>query len=70
MAVSDMMNYLYSLLLILIPMKKVHAFQKFTLVPITFVAINNKEILQKDFALKYFLEVRAVAIRTNIPFNN
>ena len=34
---------------------------------ITFVAINYEEMLKKDFALKYFLEVSAVVIRTNPP---
>ena len=32
---------------------------------ITFVAINNEEMLKKDFASKYFLEVNVVVIRTN-----
>ena len=58
------MKKLYSLLLILTPIKKVHAFQKFMLVLITFVAINYEEMLKKDFASKYFLEVNVV-IRTN-----
>ena len=34
---------------------------------ITFVAINYEEMLKKDFALKYFLEVNVVVIRTNPP---
>ena len=34
---------------------------------ITFVAINYEEMLKKDFASKYFLEVSVVAIRTNPP---
>ena len=34
---------------------------------ITFVAINYEEILKKDFASKYFLEVNVVVIRTNPP---
>ena len=34
---------------------------------ITFVAINYKEILEKDFASKYFLEVKVMVIRTNPP---
>ena len=67
MAVCDMMKKLYSLLLILTPIKKVHAFQKFMSVLITFVAINYEEILKKDFALKYFLEASVVVIRTNPP---
>ena len=62
-----MMKRLYSLLLILTPIKKVHAFQKFMSVLITFVAINCEEMLKKDFALKYFLEVNVVVIRTNPP---
>ena len=64
-AVSDMMKKLYSLLLILTPIKKVHAFQKFMSVLITFVAINYEEMLKKDFASKYFLEVNLVVIRAN-----
>ena len=63
-----MMKQLYSLLmLILTPIKIVHAFQEFMMVLMTFVAISHEELLKKDFALKYFLEVRAVAIRTNSP---
>ena len=62
-----MMKKLYSLLLILTPIKKVRAFQKFMSVLITFVAINYEEILKKDFASKYFLEVNVVVIRTNPP---
>ena len=63
-----MMKQLYSLLmLILTPIKIVHAFQEFMLVSMTFVAISHEELLMKDFALKYFLEVKAVAIRTNSP---
>ena len=34
---------------------------------ITFVAINYDELLKKDFAWKYFLEVNVVVIRTNPP---
>ena len=34
---------------------------------ITFVAINYEEMLKKDFASKYFLEVNVVVIRTNPP---
>ena len=60
-----MMKKLYSLLLILTPFKKVHAFQKFMSVLITFVAINYEEMLKKDFASKYFLEVNVVVIRAN-----
>ena len=30
----------------------------------TFVTVNNEEMLRKDFALKYFLEVKTVAIKT------
>ena len=62
-----MMKKLYSLLLILTPIKKVHAFQKVMSVLITFVAINYKEMLKKHFASKYFLEVNVVAKTTN-PF--
>ena len=36
---------------------------------IIFVAINNEEMLKEDFASKYFLEFKAVAKRTNPPFN-
>ena len=62
-----MMKMLYSLLLILIPIKKVHAFQKFMSLLITTVAINYEEMLKKYFASKYFLEVNVVIIRTNPP---
>ena len=62
-----MMKKLYSLLLILTPFKKVHAFQKFMSVLITFVAINYEEMLKKDFTSKYFLEVNVVVIRTKPP---
>ena len=65
MAFSDMMKKLYSLLLILTPIKKVHAFQKFMSVLITFVVINYEEMLKKDLTSKYFLEVNVVVIRTN-----
>ena len=34
---------------------------------ITFVAINNEETPKMDFASKYFLEVKTVAIRTTPP---
>ena len=61
-----MMKKSYFLLLILTPIKKVHAFQKFVSVLITFVAINYEEMLKKDFASKYFLEVNVVVI-TNPP---
>ena len=57
-----MMKKLYSLLLILTLIKKVHVIQKFMSVLITFVAM-----LKKDFASKYFLEVNVVVIRTNPP---
>ena len=67
MAVSDMMKKLYSLLLILTPIKKVHTSQKFSSVLITFVGINYEEMLKKDFASKCFLEVNVVVIRTNSP---
>ena len=50
--------------------QKVRAFQKFMLVLVTLVAINSEEMLKKDFTSKYFLEVRAVAIRTKNPVNN
>ena len=62
-----MMKKLYFLLLILKPIKNVHAFQKFVSVLITLVAINYEEMLKKDFALKYFLEVHVVVIRPNPP---
>ena len=58
-----MMKKLYSLLLILTPIKKAHAFQKFMSVLIIFVAIKYEEMLKKDFALKYFLAVNLVLIR-------
>ena len=67
MAVSDMMKKLHSLLLILTPIKKVDAFQKFMSVLITIVAINYAEMLKKDFASKYFLEVNVVVISTKPP---
>ena len=60
-----MMKKLSSLLLILTPIIKVHAFQKFMSVPITFVVTNHEETLKRDFASKYFLEVNAAVIRTN-----
>ena len=62
-----MTRKLYSLLLILTLIKKVHALQKFMSVLITFVAINYEEMMKKDFASKYFLEVNVVVIRTNPP---
>ena len=62
-----MMKKLYFLLLILTTIKKVDAFQKFVSLLITFVEINYKEMLKKDLASKYFLEVSAVVIRTNPP---
>ena len=62
-----MTKKLYSLLLILTSIKKVHAFQKFMLVLITFVAINYEEMQKKDFASKYFLELNVVVTRTNPP---
>ena len=62
-----MMKKVYSLLLILITIKKVHVFQKFMSVLITFVTINYEEMLKKDFASKYFLEFNVVIIRTNHP---
>ena len=62
-----MIKKFYSILLILTPFKKVHAFQKFMSVLITFVAINYEEMLKKDFTSKYFLEVNVVVIRTNPP---
>ena len=67
MAVSDMMKKLYSLLLILTPIKKVHAFQKFMPFLIIFVAVNYEEMLKEDFASKYFPEVNLVVIRKNLP---
>ena len=62
-----MMKNMYSVLLILTPIKNVHAFWKFMSVLITFVAINYEEMLKKDFASKYFLEANVVAIRANSP---
>ena len=62
-----MMKKVYSLLLILTLINKVHAFQKFMSVLITFVAINYEETLKKDFASKYFLEVNIVVTKTNPP---
>ena len=62
-----MMKKLSSLLLILTPIKKVHAFQKFISALITFVAVNYEEMLEKDFASKYFLKVNVMVIRTNPP---
>ena len=64
------MKKLYLILLILTLIKKVHAFQKFMPLEMTFEAINNEKMRKKDFALKYFLEVKAVAIRTNHPFSD
>ena len=64
-----MMKKLYSLLLILTPIKKVHTFQKFMSVSIRFVAINYEEMLKKDFVSKYFLEVNVVVIRINPMLN-
>ena len=58
------MEKLYSLLLIVTPIKKVHAFQKFMSLLMAIVAINYKEMLKKDFASKYFLEVNVVVIKT------
>ena len=62
-----MMEKLYSLLLIVTPIKKVHAFQKFMSLLMVIVAINYEEMLKKDFASKYFLDVSVVVIRTNPP---
>ena len=62
-----MMKKMYSLLLILTPIKKVYAFQKFMSMSITFVAINHEEMLKKDFVSKCFLEVKAMAERTKPP---
>ena len=36
----------------------------------TFEAINNEEMLKKDFTSKYFLEDNVVVIRTNPLFND
>ena len=58
-----MTKKLYSLLLILTPIKKVNAFQKFMSVLMTIAAINYEEML-KEFAWKYFLEFNVVIIRT------
>ena len=60
------MKTLYSLLLIMTLIKKGYAFEKLMPVLITFVAINYGEILKKNFASKYFLEVNEVVIRTNL----
>ena len=60
-----MMKKLYSLLLIFTRIKKVHPFQKFMSVLITFAAINYEEMLKKYFASKYFFEVTVVVIRIN-----
>ena len=51
------------------PIKKVHAFEKF-ISSIIFVAINNEEMLKKDFALEYFLEVKAVGTRIKLLFSD
>ena len=67
MAVSYMIKKLYSLLLILTPVRKVNVFQKCMSVLRTFVPINYEEMLKKDFASKYCLEVNVVVIRTNPP---
>ena len=66
MTVSDVKR-LDSLLLRVALIIKVHVFWKFMSVLITFVAINNEETLKKDFASKYFFEVKTVAIRTKTP---
>ena len=66
MTVSDVKR-LDSLLLRVAPIIKVHVFWKFMSLLITFVAINNEETLKKDFASKYFFEVKTVAIRTKTP---
>ena len=60
---DDKVVFLIAYILSLI--KKVHIFQRFMSVLITFVAINYEGMLQKDFASKYFLEVNVVVIRTN-----
>ena len=62
-----MMKKLYSLSVILTPIKRVHAFQNFMSLLITFVAINYEEILKKDFSWKYFFEVNVMVIRINAP---
>ena len=67
MAVSDMTKKFYSLLLILTLIKKVHAFQKFMSLLITIAAINYEEMLKKDLASKYLLEVNVLVIITNPP---
>ena len=51
-AASDMMKKLYSLLLILTSIRKVHAFQKFMSVLLKFVVINCEKKLKKDFVSK------------------
>ena len=61
MAVSDMTD--------ITPIKKIHAFEKF-IPSIIFVAINNEEMLKKDFALEYFLEVKAVGTRIKLLFSD
>ena len=53
-AIYEMMKKLYSLFLILAPIKNVHAFQIFMSVSITFVAINHEEMLKKDLASNIF----------------
>ena len=63
-----MMKKLSSLLLLLTLIEKVHAFQKFMTVLITFVAINYEEMVTKDFASKYFLKVNVVVIRTPLVY--
>ena len=62
-----MTKKLYSLLLILTPIKKVNALQKFMSVLMTIVVINYEEMLKKEFASKYFLEFNVVIIRTIEP---
>ena len=36
----------------------------------TFIAKNNEEITMKDFISKYFLEVKAISIRTKLNLND
>ena len=62
MLISDTMKKLYSLLFRLTLIKK----EIYVSVDNT-VVIKSKVMLKKDFATKYFLEVKAVAIRTKPP---
>ena len=73
MTVSDMTKTLYSLLLMFtLTSKKFINFisQKFMSMSMTFIAKNNEEITMKDFISKYFLEVKAISIRTKLNLND